>query len=132
MPGVVAVITGADLVAAGVKPLPVAPIFKRPDGSASDLPLRRGLAHEAVRFVGEAVVAVVAETAEQAKDALEAILVEYDERPLVTDLSRAHATGAPLVYELDANLTPVTHYYLGDPKEIRKAQQAVAIQGKAR
>jgi aerobic carbon-monoxide dehydrogenase large subunit len=99
MPGVVAVITGADLAAAGVKPLPVAPIFKRPDGSASDLPPRLGLAHEAVRFVGEAVVAVVAETAEQAKDALEAILVEYDERPLVTDLSRAHAAGAPLVWD---------------------------------
>jgi 2,3-bisphosphoglycerate-dependent phosphoglycerate mutase len=35
-------------------------------------------------------------------------------------------TGVPLVYELDANLTPMTHYYLGDPGEIRKAEQAVA------
>jgi 2,3-bisphosphoglycerate-dependent phosphoglycerate mutase len=41
-------------------------------------------------------------------------------------------TGVPLVYELDANLQPITHYYLGDPDEIRKAQQAVARQGKAR
>ena len=40
-------------------------------------------------------------------------------------------TGVPLVYELDANLTPMTHYYLGDPGEIRKAEQAVAKQGKA-
>jgi len=37
----------------------------------------------------------------------------------------------PLVYELDANLTPIKHYYLGDPNEIRKAQQAVAKQGQA-
>jgi 2,3-bisphosphoglycerate-dependent phosphoglycerate mutase len=40
-------------------------------------------------------------------------------------------TGVPLVYELDADLKPITHYYLGDPKEIRKAQEAVAHQGKA-
>jgi len=40
-------------------------------------------------------------------------------------------TGVPLVYELDANLRPITHYYLGDPTEIRKAEQAVIAQGKA-
>jgi 2,3-bisphosphoglycerate-dependent phosphoglycerate mutase len=40
-------------------------------------------------------------------------------------------TGVPLVYELDANLKPINHYYLGDPGEIRKAEQAVAKQGKA-
>jgi 2,3-bisphosphoglycerate-dependent phosphoglycerate mutase len=41
-------------------------------------------------------------------------------------------TGMPLVYELDTNLSPVKSYYLGDPEEIRKAQEAVAQQGKAR
>jgi len=41
-------------------------------------------------------------------------------------------TGVPLVYELDAALKPITHYYLGDPAEIGKAQQAVARQGQAR
>ena len=39
-------------------------------------------------------------------------------------------TGVPLVYELDANLKPIKHYYLGDPDEIRKAAEAVANQGK--
>ena len=34
-------------------------------------------------------------------------------------------------YELDANLSPITHYYLGDEDEVRKAQQSVAQQGKA-
>jgi 2,3-bisphosphoglycerate-dependent phosphoglycerate mutase len=38
-------------------------------------------------------------------------------------------TGIPLVYELDEELKPVTHYYLGDPEEIRKAAEAVAKQG---
>jgi 2,3-bisphosphoglycerate-dependent phosphoglycerate mutase len=40
-------------------------------------------------------------------------------------------TGVPLVYELDAQLKPISHHYLGDPEEIRKAQEAVAKQGKA-
>jgi len=40
-------------------------------------------------------------------------------------------TGVPLVYELDADLKPIKHYYLGDPDEIRKAQEAVAKQGMA-
>ena len=40
-------------------------------------------------------------------------------------------TGIPLVYELDDNLKPLRHYYLGDQDAIAKAQQAVANQGKA-
>ena len=41
-------------------------------------------------------------------------------------------TGIPLVYELDDDLKPIKHYYLGDPEEIARAQQAVANQGKAK
>lgn len=41
-------------------------------------------------------------------------------------------TGLPLVYELDDNLKPVKHYYLGDPEEVKKAIAAVANQGKAK
>ena len=40
-------------------------------------------------------------------------------------------TGIPLVYELDDDLKPIRHYYLADPEMVRKAQQAVANQGKA-
>ena len=39
-------------------------------------------------------------------------------------------TGIPLVYELDENLAPIKHYYLGDPEAIKKAAEAVANQGK--
>jgi 2,3-bisphosphoglycerate-dependent phosphoglycerate mutase len=39
--------------------------------------------------------------------------------------------GIPLVYELDANLKPIKHYYLGDAESIAKAAAAVASQGKA-
>jgi 2,3-bisphosphoglycerate-dependent phosphoglycerate mutase len=41
-------------------------------------------------------------------------------------------TGVPLLYELNADLRPISHSYLGDPEEIRKAQEAVAKQGKAK
>jgi 2,3-bisphosphoglycerate-dependent phosphoglycerate mutase len=41
-------------------------------------------------------------------------------------------TGQPLVYELDANLTPIRHYYLGDADAIAAAINAVANQGKSR
>lgn len=41
-------------------------------------------------------------------------------------------TGQPLVYELDDDLRPLRHYYLGDPAEIEAAMAAVANQGKAR
>jgi len=41
-------------------------------------------------------------------------------------------TGVPLVYELDDNLKPLRHYYLGDQAELEKAMQAVANQGKAK
>ena len=41
-------------------------------------------------------------------------------------------TGIPLVYELDEDLKPIKHYYLGDPEAIKKAAEAVANQGKAK
>ncbi|MVW71454.1 2,3-diphosphoglycerate-dependent phosphoglycerate mutase [Bordetella sp. 15P40C-2] len=41
-------------------------------------------------------------------------------------------TGQPLVYELDADLRPIRHYYLGDAAEIEAAMAAVAAQGKAK
>ncbi|HUH97249.1 MAG TPA: 2,3-bisphosphoglycerate-dependent phosphoglycerate mutase, partial [Anaerolineales bacterium] len=41
-------------------------------------------------------------------------------------------TGIPLVYELDDQLKPLTHYYLGDPEEVAKAAAAVANQGRSK
>jgi carbon-monoxide dehydrogenase large subunit len=99
MPGVTAALTGADLVQAGVKPIPLAPMFTRPDGSPGASPLRPALAVEFVRFVGEAVVALAADTLAHAKDALEAVDIVYEELPVVTELNEAVAEGAPLVWE---------------------------------
>jgi 2,3-bisphosphoglycerate-dependent phosphoglycerate mutase len=53
--------------------------------------------------------------------------IEDDEIPQVNV-----PTGIPLVYELDEDLNPIRHYYIGDPEEVQKAMQAVAHQGKAK
>ncbi|MEJ1162394.1 xanthine dehydrogenase family protein molybdopterin-binding subunit [Variovorax sp. CCNWLW186] len=95
MPGVLRVITGAEMAEAGVQPMPGAAGFKRADGGDCASPPRLAMAHERVRFVGEAVAAVVAETVQQARDAAEALMVDYDELPMVVDLASATADGAP-------------------------------------
>ena len=94
LPGVVAVVTGEDLVKAGVKPIPLAPAFQRPDGSPATTPPRRALAFETVRFVGEAVAAIVAETYAVARDAADAVEVEYEELAAVVEIDQAVAADA--------------------------------------
>ena len=96
--GVLAVYTGADMVAAGVRPIPLAPNFKRPDGQTNAAPPKRALAHEVVRFVGECVVAVVAESRDAARAAVNAVMVDYEDLPAVSDALRATAPGATPVW----------------------------------
>ena len=95
--GVAAVYTGAHLVDAGVKPLSVPLPFPRPDGKPGATALRRVLAHEVVRYVGEAVAAVVADSREAAINAAEAIVVDFEELPSVVDGVLAMKPGAPVL-----------------------------------
>ncbi len=97
MPGVMAIFTGADLVADQVKPIPTVPIFKRAGGADMVYEARRALAHEVVRYAGEGVVAVVATSRAAAQDAAEAVVVDYETLPAVTDLRAAVQPGAPVV-----------------------------------
>ena len=83
LPGVLAIVTGDDLVRDGVRPLPLSADFKRADGSPTASPPRHALAVDAVRFVGEAVAAVIAQTPQQARDAAEAIDVRYQPLSLI-------------------------------------------------
>ena len=98
LPGVIAVITGADLVAAGLQPLPQSADFRRADGSPTAAPPQHALAVEAVRYVGEAVAAVIAESVAAARDAAEAIDIDYEPLPMVVSMTDAVAAGAPLVW----------------------------------
>lgn len=97
MPGVVAAYCGADLVAAGVRPIPGTTGFPRTGGAPGATPPRHILAHERARFVGEAVAVVVAATLQQARDAAEAVVVDYEELPMTVTLAGALADGAPVL-----------------------------------
>src|SRR5579864_6519200 len=99
IPGVEAIYTGADLIADNIGTIPTLTIFKRPDGSPMTVPPRRLLAHEVVRFAGEAVAAVVAKSRLAAQAAAEAIAVEYKVQPAVVDPIAATKPGAPVVWE---------------------------------
>ena len=99
MSGVLLIVTGADLVAAGAKPVPGVAGFMRADGTPARSAPRHALAVGRVRFVGEPVVAVVARTLEQARLAAEAIDVSYDALPVAVHLDDATAIGAPLMCE---------------------------------
>jgi carbon-monoxide dehydrogenase large subunit len=106
LPGVIAVITGADLVRDGVKPLVSSADFKRAGGAPAAFPPHHALAVDEARFVGQPVAAVVAETLAQARDAIEAIEVRYETLPAVVDIADAIAPGAPLVWkEATGNIT---------------------------
>jgi len=128
VPGVVAVFTGADLAKAGVKPMPVMVPFKRPDGSDVVSAPRRALAHEKARFVGEPVAMIVAETRDAARAGADALMVDYEELPAVTDAVAAMKPGAPkVVDELPDNIAAVARH--GDAKatEVAFAKAAVRV-----
>ncbi|WP_076959757.1 xanthine dehydrogenase family protein molybdopterin-binding subunit, partial [Teichococcus deserti] len=109
IPGVLAVITGEELAAAGVKPMAVTLPFKRPGGAPLGAPAQPLLARGTVRFVGDAVAAVVAETPSLARDAAEAIEVDYEDLPAAIGLARAASPEAPPLWE-GGNIVAETQY----------------------
>ncbi len=108
MPGVIAVITAADLPEAGNH------IANWVPADHPDL-VRPVLARDRVRYVGEAIAAVVAETEYQAQDAVGAIEVDLDPLPAVVDVIAAAAVGAPRVHEaVEGNVPRRANFNFGD------------------
>ena len=97
--GVVAVYTWADMEKEGVGNFAFPAMFPAADGSKPEMTPRRSLAHEVVRYVGEAVVAIVADTREQAQDAVELVDIEYEQLASVTEIEDALKPGAPQVWQ---------------------------------
>jgi aerobic carbon-monoxide dehydrogenase large subunit len=111
MPGVVTVVTGADF-ADTVAPLPANWVLP-----GMPVPVHRVLADGVVRFQGEAIAAVVATDAYSAADAADAIDVDYEPLPAVTDPGQAAQPGAPLVHPgltEDGNIVFRLPMYTGD------------------
>ncbi len=96
MPGVVAVVTAADLAADGIGDLPCITVFDAVEPLI--VPPRPALARDVVRHVGDPVACVVATSAAAALEAAEAIVVTYHPLPCVTDAAAALATGAPQLW----------------------------------
>ena len=98
-PGVLAVLTGADVIADQLGGLTAHPMPEEVGAPAGFRTFQMPLSHERVRFVGDRVAMVVAETLQQARDAVDMIVVEYEELPAVADLEDAAAEGATKVWE---------------------------------
>jgi len=96
-PGVLAVLTGADVAAAGLGMLPCLAPLQR-SGGAMIRPPFPVLASDTVRFVGDAVAFVVAQSVARAKDAAELIAVDYEPLPSVTYLADASRPGSVVVW----------------------------------
>jgi aerobic carbon-monoxide dehydrogenase large subunit len=107
-PGVLAVLTGADLGDAGI---PCFIPLKNRDGSGRADPKHPILCRDEVNYVGDNVAFVVAETRLQAKDAAELIEVDYEPLPAVADTAKAPRPGQPQVHpEAPNNLAFDWHY----------------------
>ena len=118
MPGVLAVLTAADLKDYGgfkcTMPL------KSRDGSPIRYVPRPALAADKVRFVGDPVACVIAKTVEQAKDAAEAVALDIEPLPVVLDPEAASKPDAPLVYDEVPN-NVVLDYHFGDAAKVEEA-----------
>lgn len=105
LPGVKAVVTGADL--RGQK---YGPFRSRRDET--------GLARDKVRYIGDPVAAVAAVDEETALEAIELIKIEYEELPAVFDADEAMQEGAPLIHEeYERNICAYRNFNFGDVEE---------------
>jgi len=98
-PGVLAVLTGADVKADGLGEIPcLVPVTNIDGTQRADTP-RPLLAGKRVRHVGDPVALVVAETLMQARDAAELIDIDYEPLPAAVGIRSATEPGAPLAWE---------------------------------
>src|SRR2546428_1111358 len=118
-PGVLAVLTGEDVVADKIAGLPCRAFATLPEGSRYYRPLQPILANDKVRHVGDRVAFVVAETLAQAKDAAGLGEVEYEALPAVT-LAAALQPGAPKVWD-DAENNQSFQLERGDGRTVEQA-----------
>ncbi len=109
LPGVVAVITGDQLAAAGVNPM------QQQGPAGLRTPKFFPLARDKVRCVGDPVAVVVAATRALAEDGVDLVGVEYDQLAPVPDATRALQSDAPLLYEeLGDNIAYSDRWDYGD------------------
>src|SRR6202795_40940 len=120
MPGVVAVLTGQEIVDDKVGNLICGWAVSSKDGTPMKMGAWPAMAPETVRFVGQAVAVVIAETKNQARDAAEAVVVSYEELPAAADIRAAIKPGAPQLHpEAPGNV--IYDWALGDEAAVKDA-----------
>ena len=123
MQGVVTIMTGDEVGHYGV-PCGWQVNFK--NGDIMKEPPHPLLVKDKARHVGDAVAMVVAESREIAQDAAEAIVVDYEVLPAITDASKAVEAGAPLVHD-DVPNNICFYWEIGNPKaEVDEAMASAA------
>ncbi|KZD24270.1 xanthine dehydrogenase family protein molybdopterin-binding subunit [Tardiphaga robiniae] len=125
MPGVRGVWTGRDLEAANYGPFTCGLPLKSQDGTPLFQTNRHALMTDKVRYVGDPVAFVVAETVAQARDAAEAVLLDIDALPAVTDCEAATKSGAPQLYDHIPNNVALDYHY-GDTAAVEAAFASAA------
>jgi carbon-monoxide dehydrogenase large subunit len=120
MPGVTAVLTGQQIADDKIGNLICGWMVNSKNGSPMNMGAFPAMATETVRYVGQPVAVVVAETRGQARDAAEAVAVDWQELPAVTDPVKALAEGAPQLHpEAPGNL--IYDWALGDAGAVEEA-----------
>ncbi|WP_439365237.1 xanthine dehydrogenase family protein molybdopterin-binding subunit [Bradyrhizobium sp. DASA03005] len=120
MPGVVAVLTGQQLVDDKVGNLICGWAITSKDGSPMKMGAWPAMAPETVRFVGQAVAVVIADSRNLARDAAEAVVVDYEELPAVADMHAAIKSGAPQLHP-EAPGNQVYDWVIGDEGAVNAA-----------
>jgi len=124
-PGVLAVLTGAEVEADGLGHLPCRSPIKSRDGSDYKRPPYPLLAQDRVMHVGDAVVFIVAETREQAEEAADLIDIDYEELPSVTNTAKA-ATAEAVLWPDIAPDNQCFDFLLGDDEKTEAALKSAA------
>ncbi|RDV05283.1 xanthine dehydrogenase family protein molybdopterin-binding subunit [Undibacter mobilis] len=123
MPGVIDVLTGAQLADDKVGNLICGWMIHSKDGSPMKMAAHPALAASKVNCVGDAVAVVIAETTGHAKDAAEKVVVDYEVLPAVVDPAKAQAKGAPQIHADISNNT-IYQWHLGEQKAVEAAFKA--------
>src|SRR3954447_5080407 len=119
MPGVIAVLTGSELVADKIGNLICGWAITSKDGTPMKMGQWPAMAPETVRFVGQAVAVVIAETKNQARDAAEAVAIDYEPLPAAADIRAAIKPGAPQLHpEAPGNV--VYDWAIGDEAAVKE------------
>jgi carbon-monoxide dehydrogenase large subunit len=123
MPGVLAVLTGAELAADKIGSLICGWMIMSKDGSQMKMAPHPAIAHGKANHVGDAVAVVIAESLAQAKDAAEKVKVDYEVLAAVADPAKAQGQGALQIHEVAARNT-IYQWHLGDAKAADAAIKA--------